>query len=105
MPVLTLPKPSRLSLRFLIALFFALFPFRVQAAPQPIAIALGGNKLSQRLWNNPDASLSLWKLAPDGQLSLWHDTAGAGDFTHAEFGPYPSYQPAPPSHGERQGPG
>ena len=63
-----------------------MFTFRVQAAPQSIAVAVGGNNLSQLLWNNPDLSLSLWNLAADGQFSLWHDTAEAG-YGHTELGP------------------
>ena len=50
-------------------LFLALFTLRAQAASQPVAIAVGGNNLTQILWNNPDASLSLWKLAADGSIT------------------------------------
>ena len=37
----------------------------------------------------------LWGHAPDGQISLWDQTAATGAFTSRQYGPYSGWSPAP----------
>lgn len=79
MPIALSHRLGLIAVRFfcLMALACTLFSVQAQAAPLPVAIAVGGNNLTQLLWNNPDASLSLWKLAADGSVT-----------TQSTYGPY-----------------
>ena len=61
MPASLLLRHWHLCLFFLTALFFTLLGLHVQAAPLPVAIAVGGNNLTQLLWNNPDPGPSTVK--------------------------------------------
>lgn len=79
------PRPHRLGLIAVsffcvIAFACALFAPCVQAAPQPVAIAVGQNNLTQILWNNPDGTVGLWQLADDGSVA-----------SQIAYGPYTGY--------------
>ena len=47
-----------------------LMPLQANAqAPQPVGIAVGGDNLTRLVWNNPDSTISLWKIAADGSVA------------------------------------
>ncbi len=50
------------------------------ASPQPVAIAVGGDNLTRLLWNNPDGSISLWRINSDTTVAAQYP-----------YGPYPGW--------------
>jgi len=59
------------SLLFVFALFSlaSLQPALAQTAPAAVGISVGGDNLTRLLWNNPDGSVSLWRINADGSIT------------------------------------
>ncbi len=56
-----------------------LLPFKA-GAQSPVGIAVGGDNLTRLVWNNPDGSIALWKIAADGSVAAQNS-----------YGPYPGW--------------